>query len=209
MNLTKSEIAGLPIFAMESAFCRHHLKIDPMTFRRYFALGLIQPNAATSSGRPLFLATAGNLAAIRKAIRNHKRRQQRKLNAHWPRRDFPVFERGGPFDPLVVEPEERVGSHFCAFLFRATPWKHRRKGRLLILWLARRKICKRRWGDFWIWFAQEIWMIFPSRIFLRGQFFHGGKEPWMLIFHLRAGTMAARIPSARSRREQRDFSPAG
>ena len=27
------------------------------------------------------------------------------------RRDFPVFERGGPFDPLMVEPEERIGPH--------------------------------------------------------------------------------------------------
>jgi hypothetical protein len=27
------------------------------------------------------------------------------------RRDFPVFERGRPFDPLMVEPEERVGPH--------------------------------------------------------------------------------------------------
>jgi hypothetical protein len=81
MDLTKSEIARLPVFAMESNFCRHHPKIDPMTFRCYFALGLIQPNAATSSGRPLFLTTTANLAAIRKAIRKHKR-QQRKLNAH-------------------------------------------------------------------------------------------------------------------------------
>jgi hypothetical protein len=81
MNLSKSEIAGLPVLAMESNFCRHYLKIDPMTFRRYFALGLIQPNAATSSGRPLFLTTAANLAQIRKQIASHKR-QQRKLNAH-------------------------------------------------------------------------------------------------------------------------------
>jgi hypothetical protein len=81
MDLTKNEIARLPVLAMESNFCRHHLKIDPMTFRRYFALGLIQPNAATSSGRPLFLTNAANVAQIRKQIASHKR-QQRKLNAH-------------------------------------------------------------------------------------------------------------------------------
>jgi hypothetical protein len=80
-KIPKTVSGHLPTFALESSFYCHYLRIDPGTGAKYRALGLIIPDAQTSSGRPLFLATAGNLAAIRKAIRKHKR-QQRKLNAH-------------------------------------------------------------------------------------------------------------------------------
>jgi hypothetical protein len=70
----------LPTFALESSFYRHYLRIDPGTGQKYRLLGLIVPDAQTSSGKPLFSTTAANLAAIRKSIRKHKH-QQRKLNA--------------------------------------------------------------------------------------------------------------------------------
>jgi hypothetical protein len=41
------------------------------------------------------------------------------------RRDFPVFERSEPFDPLMVEPEERYGPHVTKLkrkVFRGT-WR--------------------------------------------------------------------------------------
>jgi hypothetical protein len=71
----------LPTFALESSFYRHYLRLDPATGAKYRALGLIVPDAQTSSGKPLFLTTAANLGTIRKAIAKHKA-QQRKLNAH-------------------------------------------------------------------------------------------------------------------------------
>jgi hypothetical protein len=71
----------VPTFALESSFYCHYLRIDPAIGAKYRALGLIVPDAQTSSGKPLFSTTAANLAAIRKAIHKHKR-QQRKLNAH-------------------------------------------------------------------------------------------------------------------------------
>jgi hypothetical protein len=71
----------LPTFALEHSFFRRYLRIDPGTGQRYRLLGLIVPDAQTSSGKALFSTTAANLAAIRKTIRKHKR-QQRRLNAH-------------------------------------------------------------------------------------------------------------------------------
>jgi hypothetical protein len=80
-KILKPVSGHLPTFALESSFYCHYLRIDPATGAKYRALGLIVPDAQTSSGKPLFATTAANLAAIHKAIRKHKR-QQRKLNAH-------------------------------------------------------------------------------------------------------------------------------
>jgi hypothetical protein len=79
--ISQKMLNPVPTFALESSFYRHYLRIDPATGAKYRALGLIVADAQTSSGKPLFLVTAGNLAAVRKRIARHKR-QQRKLNAH-------------------------------------------------------------------------------------------------------------------------------
>jgi hypothetical protein len=70
----------LPTFALESSFYRHYLRIDPGTGQKYRILGLIVPNAQTTSGKPLFLASAANLRTIRRAIARHKRKT--RLNAN-------------------------------------------------------------------------------------------------------------------------------